>query len=114
MGVEPFVKIHISKHERSLLAQLRYGILQIQLETGRYCNEKREDRLCKICNGGVVEDQDHFVWHCPVYNEIRDKFVQFIKNHTPTWDYLNEIDKFVLLLGTSSGSCQIYQRLVYV
>ncbi len=34
MGVEPFVKINISKYECSLLAQMRYGILQIQLETG--------------------------------------------------------------------------------
>ena len=52
MGVEPFVKMNISRYERSLLAQLRYGILQIQLETGRYNNESRENRVCKICNGG--------------------------------------------------------------
>ena len=98
MGVEPFVKINISKYERSLLAQMRYGILQIQLETGRYCNEKRENRLCKICNNGVVEDQNHFVWHCAAYNEIRNNFVQLIAGRHANWDNsLNDTDKFVFL-----------------
>ncbi len=51
-GLEPFVKLNINRYDRSLLAQLRYGILQIQLETGRYSNEVRENRFCKVCKGG--------------------------------------------------------------
>ncbi len=51
-GAEPYIKMNIPRYERSLLSQLRYGVLQIQLETGRYHNEPRENRLCKICNGG--------------------------------------------------------------
>ncbi len=67
--VEPYFKINLPRNERSLLSQLqniRYGILQIQLETGRYKGEVRADRYCRICNGGVVKDQYHFVLKCPV------------------------------------------------
>ncbi len=56
------------------------------IETGQYCNEKRKNRLCKICNEGVVEDQNHFVWYCPAYNEIRDNFVQLITGRHANWD----------------------------
>ncbi len=114
MGVEPFVKINISKYERSLLAQWRYGILQIRLETGRYCNEKREDRLCKVCNEGVVEDQNHFIWHCSKYNEIRDKFVQLIKNSHAGWDNLTENDKFVFLFKEKPRALARYVKDLFL
>ena len=116
MGVEPFVKINISKYERSLLAQMRYGILQIQLETGRYCNnEKREDPLCKICNRGVVEDQNHFVWHCTAYNEIRDTFVQLISGRHADWDNsINDTDKFVFLFRENPRALAKYVKNIFM
>ncbi len=52
-GDEPYIKMNISRYERSLLSQLRYRILQIQLETRRYQNENRANRLCKICNSVI-------------------------------------------------------------
>ena len=67
--------------------------------TGVHDNEKRENRLCKVCNGGgVVEDQNHFVWHCAAYDEIRDKFIQ--QDRSLVWDNLiNDQDKFVFLFS---------------
>ena len=96
-GIEPFVKLNISRYERSLLAQLRYGILQIQLETGRYNNEARENRLCRICNRGEIEDQFHFVFHCPAYNDRREHFMNLMSDRAPEWINMSETDKFVLL-----------------
>ncbi len=101
-GVEPYVKLNIGRYERSLLAQLRYGILQIQLETGRYNNEKREDRLCRICNGGAVEDQFHFVFHCPAYNDKRNVFTTVMQNRIPDWNTINDNQKFVTLFKDHS------------
>ena len=37
---EPYVKMFLSKFERSLIAQLRSGILPLKLETGRFRNVK--------------------------------------------------------------------------
>ncbi len=36
--------------DRAYLAQLRNGILQLQLEVGRWINKAIEERLCLICN----------------------------------------------------------------
>ena len=44
-GVEKYLLLNIDKYEKSLLSQLRYGILPLRIETGRFCNEKREHRL---------------------------------------------------------------------
>ncbi len=109
LGVEPFVRLNISRYERSILAQLRYGILQIQLETGRYSNEKRENRLCKICSGGVVEDQSHFVFHCPAYVDRRGRFDEIIKTRVPNWESKPDSEKFVLLFRDHT---RIFARFV--
>ena len=55
--VEKYVCINLSSSERSVLAQLRLGILPLHIETGRFVNTKLEDRTCKICNSVNVEDE---------------------------------------------------------
>ncbi len=42
-GAEPYVVSYMSRSERSLLAQLRVGVLPLKIETGRYCNLKLEE-----------------------------------------------------------------------
>ena len=41
-GVEKYLELNISKYEKSLLSQLRYGVLPLRIETGRFVNESRE------------------------------------------------------------------------
>ena len=96
---EPYLKLNIPRYERSLLSQLRYGILQIQLETGESKEEARVDRHCKVCNGGVVEDQYHFVFKCPVYAIRQAIFIEKIKEKVNDWDTLNDTDKFITLFN---------------
>ena len=90
--IEPYLKLNIPRYERSLLSQLRYGILQIQLETGRYNGEPRANRCCRVCNGGVVENQNHFVFECPEYATRRAIFIEKIKEKIIDWDILNDTD----------------------
>ena len=68
---EEYVKINLKRRERSVLAQFRLGILPIRIETGRFIGEKVEDRLCRMCNQNQIENEIHFLFHCPLYNDIR-------------------------------------------
>jgi hypothetical protein len=34
----------------------------------------RKDRLCKCCSMGIVEDEMHFIFECPLYNNLRQQF----------------------------------------
>jgi len=65
--MEPYINLVSNKFERSLIAKLRCGILQLNVELGRFNQTKLEDRLCKICKEGFVEDEIHFVCVCSKY-----------------------------------------------
>ena len=75
-GCENYVKMDLTRQQRSLLAQLRCGILPIALETGRFTNTAVEDRLCKMCTSNSVENELHFTLICPLYKEHRDKLLR--------------------------------------
>ena len=80
--VESYVAYHVPKNYRSILAQLRMGILPLHIETGRYKNVfDREtgihrkinvnERTCNVCKLDIVEDEKHFLFNCNIYyNEI--------------------------------------------
>lgn len=34
----------------------------------------RENRICKLCNQGVAETEEHMVMVCPEYAQIRKEF----------------------------------------
>ena len=56
-----------------MLVKLRISNHKLLIETGRYNNIPRSDRLCTIC-GHKVEDETHFLFHCPRHSSLRDKF----------------------------------------
>jgi hypothetical protein len=33
-----------------------------------------QQRYCKLCNLGAVEDEDHFLLVCPAYQSVRERF----------------------------------------
>ncbi len=76
----------MSKQLRSYLAQLRNGILPVQLEVGRWINKAIEERLCLICNNGTVEDEEHFLFHCNFYYCERRDFYNYMKNNIPNFN----------------------------
>ena len=87
-GVDPYVKSFLAKRRRSLVAQTRFSILPLRLETGRFVGESVEDRVCQICHSGEVEDELHFLFHCEKYSGIRGKLLHKIENN----EYINGND----------------------
>ncbi len=57
----------INRKHRSYFAWYRCGNISL------------EDRICKICDNLVVEDEYHFIFHCSLYKNIRDPFLQIIE-----------------------------------
>ena len=75
-----YLQSFMPKFKRSLFAQFRTGVLPLHIETGRYHLTKDpksktyrklnvEERTCLICNMNSVEDEIHFLCHCPMYEE---------------------------------------------
>ncbi len=57
--------------ERSLIAQLRLGILPIHIETGRFRGTRLDDLICQLCDTQEVEVEIHFVCKCNLYTDLR-------------------------------------------
>ena len=70
---EQYIKVSMSRRERRTIAILRSGALLIAIKTGRYSRPPTpvDDRLCDLCDMGVVENEKHFFLDCPVYSDLR-------------------------------------------
>ena len=60
--VEKYLDFHIIIQ---LLTELRSDTLKLNIETGRYQNVARENRMCLSYNMNALEDKYHFVLVCP-------------------------------------------------
>ncbi len=94
---EKYLMLNIDRYEKSLLSQLRYGILPLRVETGRFVNEKRCERICTLCNNGNIEDQIHFLFYCKLYDTQRDELFIKARNYIDGWDNLTDVMKLSAL-----------------
>ena len=78
--VEQFVKLNFKRNERSILAQLRCGILPLHVETGRFVRKKVEDRICQFGTSNSIENEYHFILHCNFYSAEREVFLAGLYN----------------------------------
>ena len=65
------VNSNVSRYQRSLLCQLKFGILPLKIETDRYQGIPAENRICKLCQTNSPEDELHFLFSCPSLEHIR-------------------------------------------
>ena len=54
------------------LGQFRVGSHRLRVETDHQID--RSDRICQLCQIQEVETEEHFIFRCPVYYEIRGRF----------------------------------------
>jgi hypothetical protein len=62
---------HLSKSIR-----FRLSFHNLNIESGRYQNEFRSNRICTLCNLRDVEDEFHFILKCSKYQEMRNLYIK--------------------------------------
>ncbi len=95
-----FKNIPLSK--RIEFSKLRVSAHKLRIETDRYIRPRvpPENRLCLLCDSGVVEDEKHFMLECELYNRERRDLVRYIQESTDI-NSLNVDDKFNFLMSCS-------------
>lgn len=73
-GPELYVTSRLQRSQRSLVAQLRSGILPLAIEVGRFKNIPEENRICEMCELDEVESESHFLLYCTKYDDLREVF----------------------------------------
>ena len=56
-----------------MLAKLRGGTAELRIETGKWRGLERQERICKCCASGEVEDVEHLVMRCAHAKEERGR-----------------------------------------
>ncbi len=49
-----------------------------RIETGRWQGKPLEERLCLVCNRGIVEDEFHFLCEFETYSALRNDLSQLM------------------------------------
>ena len=115
-----YVKLNLTRPQRSKLAQIRLGILPLYIETGRYTNVKIENRICQMCNENKIESELHFIMSCPLYKEERQIFFNSINVNFNSYsladnlkllctDYSRKLSKFVSNIW-EKRKCKLYNQ----
>ena len=61
----------LNERYRTVLTRWRLSSIDINIETGRYKHIPRHDRICNCCTSNEIEDENHVIFECSAYNEIR-------------------------------------------
>ena len=64
------------------MQRLRFGINELRVNK-RYESQNIVNKNCAFCPG-FLEDEIHFLFHCPVYTTIRQKYIaEFTNQEVP-------------------------------
>ena len=66
------IKNHL---HRKAFCQFRINAHSLMCETGRYCNIPYEQRLCRLCEMNKVESEQHFIFECSYYSDLRNQLL---------------------------------------
>ena len=99
---EQYVLQNMPKHYRKSLAKFRSGTLQIRVETGRYENVPLQDRICKFCSSGSIEDEQHVLIDCELYNDLRYKLFQQMKDLDKEFTVISPFEQFKCIMSNTN------------
>ena len=77
--IEQYLIVINRPEYRKAICQFRLGIHKLRINTGRY--EKQgapipiEERICRFCNNGQLENITHFIMDCEKYSSLRKSFI---------------------------------------
>ena len=76
-----------------------HGLCTLAIETGRHAKPKiaKEERKCRYCKLDDVEDEEHFLLKCPLYNKQRLSLYNSVVLNVSA---MSQGDVFVYLLGS--------------
>ena len=101
---EEYLSYNITRYQRSLMAQFRFGILPLEIEVGRFRDIPLCNRICLMCNLNVVEDEIHFLCECKRYDDYRSVLFATATEADPNFPSKDIIDKFVYLMSDQQKS----------
>ena len=82
----------IPEYYRIVITRWRLSNHELKIETGRreVSFVPRELHVCATC--GVLEDEEHVIYNCSLYDEIRLQFQGFLQSYLEVTRVLNPVN----------------------
>ena len=111
-GAEKYLSEVRNTEHRMAMSKLRLSGHTLEIERGRYNNTQAEERYCTYCKAlgsTLVEDEKHFLLHCPMSKELREKClpIEILNDNV-----LSDNEKFINIM-TNSVLIQSTAKFVY-
>ena len=103
---EKYLKLNLTKNERSHLAQFRCAVLPLKIETGRFSGLAIEDRLCQVCDQHAVEI--HLLLHCNIYNDFREILIDKSVRRDTNFITMTDAEKLRSIMTYDERECAKY------
>ena len=91
---------------QKILATFRLSAHRLRIETARYNNKNKyippEQRLCPNCHLHKVEDEEHFLFECPKYEEERESLFESASKLSIHFNYLSNCYKFIWIMSNEN------------
>ena len=73
-GKEMYTEI-LPEHLKKALFQFRIGTYILPMNNRKQLDVNRSERICRICDEGVICDEIHFLFECPKLEDLRIKYM---------------------------------------
>ncbi len=77
---------------------LRGGIVPLMIESRRWQGLPREERRCRECQSGKIEDVSHWLLECDAWDTKRQTLLQCMNQIINDFDNLGDDDKLICVL----------------
>ena len=100
---EPYLKLVKNPKHRTALAKLRTSNHKLEIETQRYNNTPEHDRICRQCNSGHVETEEHFIFFCWKHRRLRPTFLNTCSQLCNNFDTMNTSNKLIWIMKSRNS-----------
>ena len=80
LATEKYLTVVTDYKFRKSLTKFRCSNHSLRIESDRKNNIDYENRICKLCTNGKVENEFHFLLECPFYENLRNKYLHQYRN----------------------------------
>ena len=92
---------------RVVLSKFTLSDHELNIETGRHHNIKRDERYCPFCNDNSIEDEYYILFQCSKYFEERNTL--FLKiGHTLSAGKLDNDEKQKVIFSINDPAVNLY------
>ena len=94
--IKPDRNLNLMEHERIILTRFRTGSHNLRIETGRWSNEEKNQRLCQ-CNTDI-QTANHFFMECPLLTHLRGDYTSLYECFKSSDDIVHYIVRSAKIL----------------